>query len=101
MSVTVRSALEHWQHWKLVRGRLKRLWAFLSTEIPSESEVSWTEVLFCACVCVCVAAAEKELAKVKKAYEKDTKIYLALEDEEKNLKHKVQVRLTRVNAQSA
>ena len=45
------------------------------------------------CMIICVSATEKELAKVKKAYEKDTKIYLAREDEEKNLKHKVQVRL--------
>ena len=38
-----------------------------------------------------VAAAE-ELSKVKKAYEKDTKLYLAREEEEKKLQRKIQVR---------
>ena len=39
----------------------------------------------------CVTDIEEELAKVKKAYEKDTKIYLAKEDEANHLQKKVQV----------
>ena len=37
-------------------------------------------------------AATEELSKVKKAYEKDTKLYLAREEEEKRLQRKIQVR---------